>query len=130
MPYPDCGTVSASGVSARADWFLAPVEALNEPDPFSMPIEEVGERLDLRDPRARLELRVTELLHREQNLDRAGVTCAIKDRDDTTCHACPVSCAHNPAQALSALCKVGREQEAVLTELGVLSCRDVPNPAR
>jgi hypothetical protein len=112
-------------MTARANWFTAePVDLGDELDPFSIPVQEIGQRIDLRDPRAALEIRLRELLYREAALFNAGVTCAIKDRPDTTCHACPVSKAHDPKQALGALCRVGREQEVALTELAVLSCQD------
>lgn len=113
-------------MSARANWFVEAVESLDdEPDPFKVPIEEVGDRIDLGDPKSRLALRVTELLHREAALDSAGITCAIKARADSTCHACPVSQANDSSKPLSRLCKVGREQEVVLTELAVLGCREI-----
>jgi hypothetical protein len=112
-------------MTARANWFTAEeIELGDEPDPFAVPIEEVGQRIDLRDPHAALQIRLTELLHREAALFNADVTCTIKDRPDTTCHACPVSKAHDPKQALCVLCKIGREQEIVLTELAVLQWRD------
>lgn len=115
-------------MTARANWFVAQVESLDdESDPFSAPIEEVGQRIDLRDPRETLRMRLKELLRRENNSFNRGLTCAIKDRPDSCCHACPVSKAADPDDPLSILCRVGREQEAVLTELAVLACQDA-NP--
>ena len=112
-------------MTARANWFVEQIEVADDPDdPWAVPIEEVGKRIDLRDPKAALELRLTELLMREGHLFERGVTCAIKDKRDTCCHACPVSKAHDPNEALSALCRIGREQERVCTELAVLMCRD------
>lgn len=118
-------------MTARANWFVAQVDTADDPDdPWAMPIEEVGKRIDLRDPRATLELRVGELLRREGNLFDHGITCAIKDKPDTCCHACPVSRAHDPNDPLAALCRIGREQERVCTELAVAldpeagRCRD------
>ncbi len=111
-------------MTVRANWFVEAVAALDdEPDPFAAPIEEVGKRIDLRDPRAALELRLHELVAREGNLYATGLTCPIKDRADSTCHACPVSKAHDASVPLSVLCKIGREQETVQTELAVISCR-------
>lgn len=89
-----------------------------------MPIEEVGLRIDLRDPKATLDLRLAELVRREGSLFNGGVTCGIKERADSTCHACPLSQAHEERSALGVLCRIGREQEAVLTELAVLSWQD------
>jgi hypothetical protein len=112
-------------VGAKANWFVDAVAGLDDqPDPFAAPIEEVGERIDLLDPKATLSLRLTELLGREASLDRHGIVCPIKDRADSTCHACPVSKASDPTADLSTLCRVGREQETVMTELAVLACRD------
>lgn len=111
-------------MNARANWFVEAVAGLDdEPDPFSQPIEEVGERIDLRDPKAGLQLRLTELISREASLFKHEITCAIKDRTDSTCHACPVSQAANPESDLMMLCRIGREQEMVLTELAVIACR-------
>lgn len=112
-------------MTAKANWFVERAAGLDDgPDPFSVPIEEVGRRIDLRDPKAAAELRLQELLTRETNLFNAGTSCPIKERSDTTCHACPVSQAHDPESRLGVLCRIGREQEVVLTELAVQSCRD------
>lgn len=111
-------------MSTRANWFIAQLASLDdEPDPFDAPIEEVGQRIDLRDPKERLDMRLRELIERESNLFNKGVTCPIKERSDSCCHACPVSKASEHNDALAVLCRVGREQEAVLTELAVLACR-------
>jgi len=111
-------------MTARANWFVEQIEQLDDADdPFSMPVEEVGKRIDLREPQARLHLRLQELLNREGRLFDAGVTCEIKDRADATCHACPVSKAHDSADPLGVLCRLGREQERTCTELAVLRCR-------
>jgi hypothetical protein len=116
-------------VSQKANWFLdglVPVE--NEPDPFAVPIEEVGQRVDLRDPQAALKLRLQELLGREAKLFERQITCDIKDRSDTCCHACPVSKAHDPEDRLGILCRIGREEELVSTELAVHVCREARCP--
>jgi hypothetical protein len=111
-------------VSTRADWFTQGVASLDEdPDPFAAPVQEIGERIDLREPDAALELRYRELLYREGNLFERDVTCQIKDRADTTCTACPVSQAHDRAVPLGALCRLGRAQEQTLTELAALRCQ-------
>jgi hypothetical protein len=107
----------------RAQWFTETLVIDDELDPFAAPIEEVGERVDLRDPQAADELRLHELLRREGVLFANGVSCPIKDRPDTTCHACPVSRAHDKEAELGALCRVGREQESVLTRLAAARCQ-------
>lgn len=112
-------------MSTKANWFVDQAVPLDdEPDPFSAPIQEVGERIDLRDGKAALDLRLRELLRREANLFERGTCCAIKDRTDSSCHACPVSKAHDREDALGVLCRIGREQEVVQTELAVIECRD------
>lgn len=115
----------ADMTGTRANWFLQSIDdAEADPDdPFQMPVEEVGQRIDLRDPRGKLELRLQELMVRESRLYDRQVTCSIKDRPDTICSACPVSKAHDPGSVLGALCRIGRETEAVATELGVLLCQ-------
>lgn len=112
-------------MTAKANWFVEQHVPLDdEPDPFAMPVEEVGERIDLRDPASVLELRVSELLRREGNLHEREITCALKDRRDMSCHACPISKAHDREAPMGMLCRLGREQENVLAELVVLRCRD------
>lgn len=112
-------------MTAKANWFVQAIEGLDdEPDLFAAPIEEIGERIDLRDPKQALSMRFDELLRREGNLFASGLTCPIKDRSDSTCHACPVSKASDGDAPLSVLCRLGREQETCLTELAVIACRD------
>lgn len=113
---------------AQSNWFVERVDAADDADPFAVPVEEVGKRIDLRDPGAGLDLRLAELVHREARLFNAGITCAIKERPDTTCHACPISQAHDPGSALGALCRLGRQQECVCTELAVLRCQGDQTP--
>lgn len=86
-----------------------------------MPVEEVGQRIDLSDPAGRLNVRLVELLEREARMFNIGITCGLKDRQDTVCSACPVCEASDPESTLGKLCKVGREQELVTTELAVLA---------
>lgn len=114
-------------MSTRANWHTAELD-LDDPlggdDPFAMPIEEVGDPIDLRDRGARLQLRLRELCKKEGNLDRNGVTCPIKDRPDTSCLACPISEAADDTSTRGPLCRIGREQERVCTELAVERARD------
>lgn len=108
-------------MATKANWHTAELAELAEwdEDPFEQPIEEVGEVIDLGSGEARLHVELAELIRGEGNLDRVGITCAIKDRADTTCHACPVSEAARRDKPLGVLCRLGREQERVLTELAV-----------
>jgi hypothetical protein len=112
---------------AQANWHVEAVADLDdEPDPFAVPIEEVGKRIDLSDARGLLELRIVELVMREGICEQQGITCALKLHSDTCCHACPVSQAHNSEDPLSILCRIGREQEKVLTEMAALTMRNAP----
>lgn len=81
-------------------------------------IERVGKPIDLSGAPA-LNQRLIELVNMEGVLHARGVRCAIKDRDDTTCSACPVA-AEGSTDPLYPLCALGRNQERVSTELGVL----------
>jgi hypothetical protein len=111
-------------VSTRANWHTADLADLDEEiDPFSVPVEEVGLRIDLLDEIGRLQARLATLLDQETNLLHCGIRCDIKDRENTCCHACPVSKAGLSDDPLSALCRLGREQERVVTGLAVQRIR-------
>jgi hypothetical protein len=116
-------------VSARADWHTLDLEALvreeGEFDPFSAPVEELGERIELDNPKDRLQLRLSQLLEREGALWNRGVTCPIKDMPDTSCSACPVSRHTDFDDRLGMLCRVGRDEEKVCTELAAIQCQRV-----
>lgn len=117
-------------MATKANWFLAELDGLDTgefgEDPFEQPIEEVGTPIDLGGEEARLQVELVELMRRESNLYNAEVTCAIKDRPDTCCHACPVSQAHSRETPLGVLCRLGRRQERVLSELGSLLVAKCP----
>lgn len=114
-------------MSAKADWHTLDLERLVEEegefDPFSAPVEELGQRVDLDDPSDRLHIRLVRLLERETALYARGVTCPIKDRDDTCCLACPVSEHANFDSSLGMLCRVGRDEELAATEAAAIQCR-------
>jgi hypothetical protein len=116
-------------VSARANWHTLDLEALvreeGELDPFSAPVEELGERIDLGSPSDRLQIRLGQLLEREAALWNQGVTCPIKDKADTACCACPVSRHADFDEPLGMLCRIGRDEEKVCTELAAIQCQRV-----
>jgi hypothetical protein len=103
----------------RANWFLEelPIEESLELGEQAK-IEELGKPIHLRAEPA-LNEQLIALVNQEGQLHDRGVTCAIKDRDDTTCLACPVR-AESVAERLHPLCQVGVQQERVATELAVL----------
>lgn len=105
--------------AARTNWHADRLPTLEIDDPFEVDVEEVGKPIDLSVPTATLDVRLVELLHREESLERLGVTCEIKALPDVVCSACPVSRAEDSDVPLGALCRVSREQEAVCTQLAV-----------
>lgn len=116
---------------AKANWHTVDLDRLvaeeGELDPFSAPVEEVGEPIDLSDPMARLNVRLVRLLDRESALYNRKVTCPIKDQKDTTCLACPVSEHTDFESDLGMLCRVGRDQDQVITEMTAIGCRRASN---
>lgn len=108
-------------MTTRANWFLdIDLSAADEDDP-PVSIEEIGEPFDLRDP-ASLQALLTRLLHDEQDLYNEGVRCALKqEHEDVVCAVCPVR--HTASDdPMTALCKIGVEEERVATELRVATC--------
>lgn len=112
--------------SARADWFTDGLDdnVTEGLDPFDE-VEDLGRPIDLQDREAVLHARLADTLRGEGNLARSGVSCPVKDSPDTSCSACPISEAAKRESSLSALCRLGREQEQVVTELTVLRLRRV-----
>lgn len=106
-------------MGARTNWFNDQIPTASLADPFEVDVEAVGKPIDLTQPTASLDVRLTELLHREAALDNLGVTCGLKDRRDVVCSVCPISMAGEQNVPLGDLCRVGREQEEVTTRLAV-----------
>lgn len=103
----------------KANWHLDDV-AVDESDPFDgeHDVQIEGERIDLTDPKF-LSGRLVELLLREGELERAGVTCKLKSRPDACCSACPLRGTHT-AHGRRELCKLGTEQERTAMSLAAL----------
>lgn len=106
-------------MAVKAQWFVPPLAA-DEEDPFAdEPDEDVtrtGVPIDLSDGPARLERQLVALLADEEALRERGVTCPVKDRADTCCHACPLRGAR---RAPRELCNVGLAQERIVGHLAV-----------
>lgn len=81
----------------------------------------------LETPISTLEGRIVELHHREENAFKKGVACEIKDMPENTCSACPV-CEVGKDTRKSALCRLGREQERVMSLITVLRFGDGGHP--
>lgn len=94
----------------KANWFVGQPAA----DPSCARIEDVAVPFDLKDPDAML-APLTDLITKEARLWEQGITCAIRDRADTSCCACPVAHHEQPDHRLQPLCEVGREIERTAT---------------
>lgn len=114
-------------MSVRANWFVGlddePVTAV----PASLPpaeerVEDVGVPFDLRQPDS-LMVEIDRLIAQESALYNQGITCAVKDRPDTSCSACAFAHHEDGGHPLQPLCHVGREQERVLTHYAHLKLR-------
>lgn len=102
-------------MTVKASWPAPPVE-IDTSDPFGdVParVEDVGVEVDLRDE-DELGARLSASLDDECRLHNAGVSCPIKNRPDTSCHACPI------AGRYGELCAVGRLQEDLCTRMVVI----------
>lgn len=100
----------------RADWHLD-VALPDDSDPFAdaaPSVREVGQPIDLSQDTAKLHASLEALLRRESRLYNMGIRCALKDRDDTCCSACPLAQDHDAESRLGDLCATGKEQERVL----------------
>lgn len=98
----------------KADWHVSQPDT--GPDPFAdsvLPFGSMPVSLDC--TTAELDSRISDLLRREARLDDMGVSCALRDCSESTCLACPVSKLGDPDSPLSALCRIGQEQERVVT---------------
>jgi hypothetical protein len=101
----------------RANWHLDHLLQDDGSDPLAGTeqgrIEELGRPIDLSGDTAELRATLMQLLEAESQLFDQGVTCPIKDADDTCCSVCPMK------GSKGKLCEVGCEQERVLTTLAV-----------
>lgn len=104
--------------TTKANWFVADFVELADDDPFVGPIEEVGTPIDLSTTESDLHLRLIDLLRTACELDVQGVRCAIRERRDSVCAACPLSRA-GEAGAFGDLCRNGIETERVITMIQV-----------
>lgn len=85
-----------------------------------MPIEQVGTPIDLSGEQATLQQELTELMNAEADLFDLGVSCGVRDRADSCCHACPIS-QHQGDGDFANLCRNGRAVEVVVTKLAVIA---------
>lgn len=108
-------------MTVKARWGAA-VDIDVSADPFAdeeLLIPNVGTPIDLSGGEASLDARLAETLHVEASLFNEGVTCKVKDHQGTSCFACPIYQGDDLASRHGTLCRLGREQQQILTHLAV-----------
>lgn len=113
-------------MSVRASWHTATVE-IDDSDPFAddTPLEEavhvptVGLPIDVNASKASLDARLADTLRAEARLAGRGATCEIKWSSASTCFACPLYAGAEGEDAMARLCRLGREQDSLLTLLAI-----------
>jgi hypothetical protein len=113
-------------VSVRATWHTATV-AVDDSDPFAddVSIEEaihvptVGLPIDTHASQESHQARLGETLRVEARLFTQGANCEIKLHDDTTCFACPLYEGDQGNTPKAQLCRLGREQDTLITLIRV-----------
>lgn len=104
-------------MALKADWFAEQVPQ-DLSDPFAdAPLPFGSTVISLDSSTAELNARLRDLIKREGRLFNMGITCDLRDCSESTCLACPVSKLGDPDSPLSALCRIGQEQERVTTTL-------------
>lgn len=106
-------------MGAKANWFIGDLELEQALLERTDRIEQLALPVDL-EQESPLARRLVELVTLEAELAARGIRCAIKDRRDTVCSACPL---RGKVEA-DALCIVGVDQEQTATALGVGKVRD------
>lgn len=74
----------------------------------------MGTPIDLDSGHAVLNQRLVALIEQEAALFNGGLTCAIKDHQQTCCSACPIR-HRDELDQMTALCNLGVEQERIIT---------------
>lgn len=113
-------------MTVRAIWHTATV-AVDDTDPFAddTPIEEVvhvptvGLPIDIHASKESYHARLSETLRVEARLFNEGVSCEIKHHDDSTCFACPLYEGDRGDTPKAKLCRLGREQDTLITLIRV-----------
>lgn len=77
-------------------------------------MEDVGRPIDLESGQAKLNERLVASLEAEAKLYDAGITCPVKDNDQSCCSACPIRHT-DELDPMTALCGLGLEQERIVT---------------
>lgn len=111
-------------MTVKANWHVE-LSGMEADDPFGPSeaerIEDVGKPIDLH-AAPQINERLVELLNAEAALYEANITCPVKDAPDACCSACPIR--HSDEfDPLTPLCRVGVEQERLLTMSRILRAR-------
>lgn len=94
------------------------VDAVRTSSPATICSEDIPMRkVSIDTPEADLRNYLGALVRGEARLFDAGITCDLKDQDDMSCLACPLSKAKDPDDPKSALCRRGQAQEVVTSTL-------------
>lgn len=112
-------------MGVKAEWNLQELVMLEpEDDPFAdVDIEDVGQPIRIDSDSATLATELTHLTTRINRLWASGTTCDLMLKPDVTCHACPLY-TDDWHEKRSALCGLGRQQEATATKMAVLTARE------
>lgn len=113
-------------MAVRADWHEdADTVTSAEVDPFSLASSGLMKTtLPIDTDSQKLFDRLRVLVKHESALFNEGTTCAIKDKPETCCSACPVNDSDGDGNA-AFLCRIGVEQEQVVTLIAAQEQRGV-----
>lgn len=107
-----------------ADTFDNAVEGVDPFDEADLPASFMpgGPAITIDTPDEDLDSRLNSLLRREARLDARGITCALKDKGEAQrgrppCLACPVSKADDESHGRFLLCRLGVQQDLVITAM-------------
>lgn len=109
-------------MAVKADWFDSLESTDAGIDPFAQASSALVDDLpviaiSMEDSDDELRAHLRTLIDREGRLSACGITCRLKELPDMTCLGCPVSKAGDKNDAMSVLCRIGRDQETVASML-------------
>ena len=106
-------------MALQADWFTSGSDRAGDySDPFEhsqTPSPPLMNPISIDSTKAQVNERIQKLHHREERLFNMGISCQLKENSECSCATCPISEAGDADSQLGMLCKVGVEQERVLT---------------
>lgn len=114
-------------MATRTRWHRLDVD-VDDSDPFAdqaplrpakLKVPEVGRPIDLSGDQARLKERLSQTLSEEGDLDAIGINCSLKWDNAISCFACPLYQGDEEQAPMAKLCRLGREQETIVTHLAI-----------